>query len=37
MGHREFKPVEKMSDFIKSYDFRKQISMKQEAQIKMIE
>lgn len=32
MEHTNTMPVEKMSDFIKSYDFREQISMKQEAQ-----
>ena len=32
MGCREFKPVEKMSDFLKSYDSKKQFSVKQEAQ-----
>ena len=33
MEHTNTMPVEKLSDFLKSYDFRKQISLKQEAQV----
>ena len=30
MGRRDFKPVEKMSDFINSFEFKEQFSMNQE-------